>query len=136
MNKVIVNSFFLATLVASSSILAAGTGQTLMGDQEVPPVSTAASARCDIVVGSDMAVSGSIDTTGIEGTAAHIHAGAQGVNGPVVVKLAKTADNHWAVPAGTKLTSSQYESYMAGNLYVNVHSAAHANGEIRLQLKP
>ncbi len=136
MYKLTVNLVLLASLMAGSSIFATGKDQTLSGDQEVPPVSTSASARCDIVVASDMTVSGGIDTTGTDGTAAHIHSGAKGVNGPVVVKLSKSSDSHWAVPAGTKLTSAQYESYKAGNLYVNVHSAAHANGEIRLQLRP
>jgi len=40
------------------------------------------------------------------------------------------------VPAGSKLTDAQYESYKAGNLYVNVHSAANKGGEIRAQIKP
>ena len=38
--------------------------------------------------------------------------------------------------AGAKLTDAQYDSFKAGNLYVNVHSAANKGGEIRAQLKP
>jgi hypothetical protein len=102
----------------------AGTMVTLSGSQEVPPVTTSAS------------VSGSVTTTGVNGTAAHIHMAAMGVNGPVIVPLAKTADGVWSVPAGAKLTDAQYDAFKAGNLYVNVHSAANKGGEIRGQLKP
>ncbi len=48
----------------------------------------------------------------------------------------KTADDVWSVPANTLLTSAQFDAYRAGNLNVNVHGAAHPNGEIRAQLKP
>lgn len=106
----------------------------LSGSQEVPPVSTAAIGSGIITVSSDRSVSGSIMTSGIEATAAHIHEAAPGTNGPVIIPLARGADNNWVVPAGAMLTDAQYRSYMSGNLYVNVHSAAHPDGEIRAQL--
>ncbi len=109
---------------------------TLSGSQEVPPATTSASGSGRIIVGTDMSVSGSVTTVGVEATAAHIHVGATGKNGPVIIPLAKTADNVWSVPAGAKLTDTQYASYKAGDLYVNVHSAKYKGGEIRGQLKP
>ncbi len=55
---------------------------------------------------------------------------------PVIVPMTKSGDNGWTVQAGAKLTDQQYDAFKAGNLYVNVHSAAHPGGEIRGQLKP
>ena len=111
-------------------------GLVLSGDQQNPPVTTSASGTGTITVGADKSVSGSITTTGVAATAAHIHNAAPGKNGPVVIGLTKTSDNVWSVPAGAKFTDAQYESYQAGNLYVNVHSAANKGGELRAQLKP
>jgi predicted small secreted protein len=120
-----------------NSMFGGGSKVTLSGTQEVPPVKTSASGSGTITVGSDKSVSGSVTTSGVNGTAAHIHTGAAGQNGPVAVPLTKGADgNTWSVPAGAKLTDAQYDAYKAGNLYVNVHSAANKGGEIRGQLKP
>ncbi len=133
---------FAIVLVISAgcSTTAAGTNEgikvKLAGDQEVPPVKTAASGSGTIVISSDKSVSGSITTSDVEGTAAHIHEGAAGKNGPVIIPLTKGPDNTWSVAAGAKLTDAQYASYLAGNLYVNVHSAVNKGGEIRGQLNP
>ena len=108
---------------------------TLSGSQEVPPVTTTATGSGTITV-ADKAVSGSVTTTGVTGVAAHIHQGAAGQNGPVIIPLTKSGDNVWSVPAGAKLTDEQEKAFKAGNLYVNVHSAANKGGEIRGQLKP
>ena len=108
----------------------------LSGEQQVPPVSTSASGNGTITVSPDKSVSGSITVSGMDATAAHIHEGAAGKNGPVIIPLTKGSDNTWSVPAGAKLTDTQYQSYLAGDLYVNMHSAAHKGGEIRAQLTP
>ena len=108
----------------------------LTGDQEVPPVKTSATGSASFVISADKSVSGRVATSGVEATAAHIHEGAKGANGPVIVPLTKIADGSWTPAAGAKLTDAQYASYLAGNLYVNVHSAANKGGEIRAQLVP
>jgi hypothetical protein len=108
----------------------------LTGAEEVPPVSTAAKGSGSIRVAKDGTVTGSVTTEGMNGVMAHIHQGAKGQNGPVIVPLEKKGDNTWAVPDGKKLTQAQMDALKAGNLYVNVHSAAHKGGEIRAQLQP
>ena len=123
-------------LAALATANAKDVAVSLTGDQEVPAVTSAAKGAGKITIGDDKSVSGSIKTTGIMGVAAHIHEAAAGKNGPPVITLEKKGENEWAVPAGSKLTDAQYESFKAGNLYVNVHSAEHKGGEIRTQLKP
>lgn len=108
----------------------------LSGSQEVPVVTTGASGSGTITVADDGSVSGSVMTTGIAGTAAHIHMAAAGQNGPVAIPLTKSGDGVWAVPAGAKLTEAQVAAFKAGKLYVNVHSDANKGGEIRGQLTP
>jgi hypothetical protein len=108
----------------------------LTGDQEVPATTSSATGVGTIVIKNDKSVSGSIKTTGIEGTVAHIHLAEPGKNGPPIITLNKTSDNTWSVPDGSKLTDDQYKAFKDGNLYVNVHSAEHKGGEIRTQLKP
>src|SRR3970040_952520 len=115
---------------------AEGLKLSLSGNQEVPPVSTSASGTGTITVSPDKSVNGNITVSGMKQTAAHIHEAAKGENGPGIITLTKSSDTTWSVPAGAKLTDAQYKSYLAGNLYVNVHSAAHKGGEIRAQLSP
>jgi len=107
---------------------------TLSGAEEVPPASTSGSGSGSIRVAEDGAVSGSVSTTGVPGTMAHIHQGAKGMNGPVIVPLTKSGDTY-TVPANAKLNASQMQALKAGNLYVNVHSDKYKGGEVRGQLK-
>ena len=143
MNTLLQPPRLLSTLAASIICLAAYSDVAfadeikvmLSGDTEVPAVKTAARGSGTIMINADMTVSGSVTTTGVAGTMAHIHQAAAGANGPVIVPLAKSGDNAWMVPANAKLTEAQYAAYKAGDLYINVHSAENKGGEIRGQLK-
>jgi hypothetical protein len=109
---------------------------TLSGSQEVPPVTTSATGSGTITVAADQSIAGTIKTTGVKGTAAHIHLGPAGTNGEVLIPLTKAGDDGWAVGPGAKLQDAHYQAFKDGKLYINVHSAAHPNGEIRGQIKP
>ncbi len=113
-----------------------GSNVVLSGAQEVPPVNTAATGSGTILVLMDRSVSGSVSTSGVAGTAAHIHMAATGQNGPVIVPLNRTGENLWSVPDSIRFNDAQYEAYRLGNLYINVHSAANPAGEIRGQVRP
>jgi hypothetical protein len=65
--------FFIA-----GAALATESKVALSGAQEVPPVSSAATGSGTITVNSDKSVSGSVTTSGIAGTMAHIHEAAAG----------------------------------------------------------
>lgn len=129
-----VMTFALALSFGIASAAAVAADVKLSGDQEVPPVKSAGSASGAITIGDDGAVSGSVTATGFAPTAAHIHQAAAGKNGPVIVPFTKEGDK-FSAPAGAKLTPDQLKAYKAGELYVNVHSAANPGGEVRAQLK-
>ena len=127
-------ALFPMGIYGSGVALGADVKVMLTGANEVPPVTTSASGDGAISIADDGSVSGSVTTKGVQGTAAHIHMAAAGNNGPVIVPFTKEGDTYKA-PAGAKLNADQLKAFKSGDLYVNVHSAANPNGEIRGQLK-
>ncbi len=136
------------TIMAATAVLGACTSMgpmgamsytqqlTLSGANEVPPViGSPMSGTATVTINPDRTVSVKVAVTGMTATASHIHESAPGTIGPVIVPFTKTGDNTFASAEGAKLTESQYAAYKAGNLYVNVHSAAHPVGEIRAPIK-
>ena len=108
---------------------------TLSGAQENPPVITQASGKAKVLITADRSISGTVETTGMDGTSAHIHVGTPGQSGPAIITLVKHGKDSWVVPRNAALTEDRYASFKAGNLYVSVESAEHKSGEIRGQLK-
>ena len=109
---------------------------SLSAAQEVPTNGSTATGTGTLVVDpATRAASGGITLTGITATAAHIHLGASGANGPVIVPLANAGAGVWNVPAGTLFTAEQLKAYKQGNLYFNAHSTAFPGGEIRGQIR-
>jgi len=122
----------------------------MTGDQELPPVVTEMLGSVSIRFNDDFTAATFTLTVkdGVRVTQAHIHCGAQGTNGPVVVFLAGLNAPGWDVDGrwvdhvqftnaniinpvcGTTLEALA-QSMEAGNTYANVHTVAHAGGEIR-----
>jgi len=112
----------------------AGQQVRLWGSNEVPPAGTQAYGTGVVYVMPDRSVSVTLSVVDMVPTAAHIHEGAAGTNGPVIVPLVKISENAFVAPDGAKLTEAQYTAYKAGNLYINVHSTKYPGGEVRAQL--
>jgi len=124
---------------AADRSLTAGPGEQaftarLSGDAEVPPVATGASGSLALVLDPtrgelryqlrhDMAAA----------TMAHLHTGTSGESGPVAIAFPVALDGLTGTLA---ITASQVSDLQAGRLYANVHSPAHASGEIRGQIAP
>ena len=116
----------------------------LTGNEEVPPVQTEATGVAEFTPMGMDSIGYTINATNIEGaTAGHIHQGAKGENGPIVVTLFKydtpmnevsengTADKLEGPMAGKQV--SDLAAGANGTLYVNIHTEKNPNGEIRGQ---
>ena len=107
---------------------------TLNGSSEVPAVMSPAGGTGTVTVAADCTVTAKIVVTGMTATASHIHQGALGANGPVIVPFVKQGDDTFVAPPGAKMNEEQCKAFKAGNTYVNVHSARNPGGEVRAQL--
>lgn len=102
------------------------------GEQEVPPVETAARGGCGAVF--DVAQLNIVCAHNVEGaTAAHIHVGAPGEGGPVVFDLGDPSISPFSAN-WPDVPAEDVADLFAGNLYVNIHSTINPGGEIRGQI--
>lgn len=135
MNKLLAVLASLALAACAGTMSGGSTvNLSLSGSQEVPSITVPGAGSGSFTIGADGSVTGSVTTTGVQGTMAHIHMAARGTNGPVIVPLTKNGDTYTA-PAGAKLNDAQMQAFKAGNLYVNVHTDRNKGGEVRAQLQ-
>lgn len=126
---------------------------TLAGANEVPPRSSGGTGTAGLFVDGST-VHYSLVLGGISNViGAHIHVGAAGVNGPIIVSFfpgpgrgnftTATDSVDRILASGTFIASDiagrTLDQFLAdanaGNLYVNVHTTALPGGEIRGQLR-
>jgi hypothetical protein len=126
-------------------------------DQQVPSVNTEAFGFAKVQLSEDnLTLSFKVVVCNVANvTASHIHVGAAGTNGPVVLPFygspsplfnstrgcdtlaegTRTSANLVPRPdAGINTWTDLINALVAGNTYVNVHTTAHPGGEIRGQL--
>jgi hypothetical protein len=125
---------------------------TLDGSEESPGINTGAFGSATITVDlGARTVSYRVDVFNLPSgvTASHIHVGAVGTTGPIIVNFAPplTASNDFSyagtVPEaqflmraeqGIRSADDVFQAILGGNTYVNVHSAVNPAGEIRGRL--
>jgi hypothetical protein len=114
---------------------------SLTGAQQVPPVQTSGSGTADLTYdAATRAVTWSITYNGLSSpvTMSHFHGPAgPGKNASVVVWLTKRgAPVSSPITGSATLTPAQAREFMAGQMYINVHTQEHPAGEIRGQVMP
>jgi hypothetical protein len=113
----------------------------LSADQQVPTLLLDSSSGTSVLIldPDTGAISGSVTVTGLSSPArmAHIYSGASGRNGPVLIALNIDEDGtNFKVPISSGLDAAGIDSYLNGELYVNVHTDDYPAGEVRAQLVP
>ena len=111
----------------------------LSGANEVPAVTTTSSGKAYVTYNS---VSSNFDyvliTNGLNAIGAHLHAGATGVAGPVLYSLTTPVNgsgNVTTIGSFTSVSAADAQTLKAGNTYINIHTVANADGELRGQVQ-
>ena len=141
--------FFSAIAVAVTVLFLAVPAQAdpitftanLTGAQENPPKNVGGTGFATLVLNGNVATI-SLNYSGLTAplTGTHIHTGAVGVNGPIVIDFISLVAGLTGTTSGgftnlnVTLNPTVLAALLAGNTYVNVHTTANTGGEIRGQL--
>jgi len=109
----------------------------LTGSQEVPAIASTATGNVAVLldrITNEVFVVGNFSGLAAAAAAGHIHGGAAGTNGGVVVDLSVTAALSGTITGSAVVRSTFADSMVLGLSYVNVHNATFPGGEIRAQL--
>ena len=107
----------------------------LSGDQELPPVTTNERGGC---MGRFDSAASSLSLVCVHdvdlATVMHIHRGAAGASGPAIFDMGEPTSPVVATWSG--MTPADVADLLAGNLYMNIHTAGRPAGAIRGQILP
>jgi hypothetical protein len=140
-------------ILLGSSVQAHDFEADLFGDFEVPAVETDASGNIELTLNDDgTELAYRLRVSDIEHILfAHIHVGAEGTNGPVILFLARSAADFVdgvvrgvlterdLIPSpanGIGTFDDALKAIAGGNTYANVHTQQNPGGEIRGQIVP
>jgi len=113
----------------------------LTGQQQVPPVQTNGSGTANLTYNPDIRlVTWDITYQNLSSpvTMAHFHGPApEGKNAGVLIWLSQKGEPVSSpIRGSTTLSPDDAKMFMAGDMYINVHTKDHPAGEIRGQVKP
>ncbi len=158
-------SFIVSLIIAVISVAAVSMAEygnvrdlpelsaTLSGADVVPPATTGATGKATFTINKDHTLLYyTVTVSDLENvTAAHIHAGKKGENGPpvalITIKAAKKGKVSGILAEGSigaedmmmsfkgKSVWDLYQQLTTGDYYVNVHTTKYPDGEIRGQIK-
>lgn len=138
----LLGAVLLAGIVSSSARLAhaetSACAATLDGAQEVPAVVTGGTGSATLAFDSETSeLSWEIEFSGLSGnaTAAHFHGPAiAGNSAGVQVNISDVSGLSSPMVGSAVLTAEQASFLLDGRLYINIHTAANPDGEIRGQV--
>lgn len=109
----------------------------LKGSNEVPPVTTSATAIGFLgLTPATRQFSGYVKVGPLSSAiiSVGLHIGAAGTNGVGITFLENRGNGIWAIPLNTVLSNAQVTSFNNDELYFNIHTANNIGGELRGQL--
>jgi hypothetical protein len=136
------NILFAAIAVGTLIAAGAATAETLhytaalKGASETPPNTTAGTGKAEVDLDTaTKTATWTVDYSGLSGpaTAAHFH-GPAAAGKAAGVEVPITGDLTSPIKGSAPLTDAQEHDLRGGLWYVNVHTAAHPDGEIRGQV--
>ena len=130
-------------LGAAPRVVATSLGASLLGANQVPPVSSGGSGTVVLTLDPTAGtINGTWNVSGVTSsiTNGHIHAGPAGTNGPVIVdfssQIPAAGGQFTTTKSGVAADVVNAILYAPAGFYVNLHTTANTSGEVRGQLGP